>query len=168
MQWNVLFLLQGFEGTLVWENLDSAGLNTVNSSSVQLSDGGGVLKISSVRTDTVSNKMYKEYSLSSFEARSQSLKLCYFLELQIAEGILPHRSALGFPGLAGGFTFTIYGWSSNGINSENSSIKIALWAICCKSSSGPYVRIKKTLIHWQFMRLATFLPQGSCVCAKWK
>ncbi|KAK0140663.1 UDP-GalNAc:beta-1,3-N-acetylgalactosaminyltransferase 2 [Merluccius polli] len=26
----------------------------------------------------------------------------------IAEGILPHRSALGFPGLAGGFTFTIY------------------------------------------------------------
>lgn len=31
------------------------------------------------------------------------------LLLQIAEGILPHRSALGFPGLAGGFTFTIYG-----------------------------------------------------------
>ncbi|KAM8852177.1 UDP-GalNAc:beta-1,3-N-acetylgalactosaminyltransferase 2 isoform 2-T3 [Synchiropus picturatus] len=26
----------------------------------------------------------------------------------IAEGILPHRSALGFPGLAGGFMFTIY------------------------------------------------------------
>ncbi|XP_035519925.1 UDP-GalNAc:beta-1,3-N-acetylgalactosaminyltransferase 2 isoform X1 [Morone saxatilis] len=66
-------LPKGFEGTLVWENLDSAGLSTVNSSSVQLSDGGGVLKISS-----------------------------------IAEGILPHRSALGFPGLAGGFTFTIY------------------------------------------------------------
>lgn len=35
--------------------------------------------------------------------------LLFFLELQIAEGILPHRSALGFPGLAGGFTFTIYG-----------------------------------------------------------
>ncbi|XP_070697489.1 UDP-GalNAc:beta-1,3-N-acetylgalactosaminyltransferase 2 [Pempheris klunzingeri] len=66
-------LPKGFEGTLVWENLDSAGLTIVNSSSVQLSDGGGVLKISS-----------------------------------IAEGILPHRSALGFPGLAGGFTFTIY------------------------------------------------------------
>ncbi|KAL7382843.1 hypothetical protein ABVT39_000324 [Epinephelus coioides] len=66
-------LPKGFEGTLVWENLDSAGLTTVNSSSVQLNDGGGVLKISS-----------------------------------IAEGILPHRSALGFPGLAGGFTFTIY------------------------------------------------------------
>ncbi|XP_035848124.1 UDP-GalNAc:beta-1,3-N-acetylgalactosaminyltransferase 2 isoform X4 [Sander lucioperca] len=63
----------GFEGTLVWENMDSAGLTTVNSSSVQLNNGGGVLKISS-----------------------------------IAEGILPHRSALGFPGLAGGFTFTIY------------------------------------------------------------
>ncbi|XP_045926930.1 UDP-GalNAc:beta-1,3-N-acetylgalactosaminyltransferase 2 isoform X2 [Micropterus dolomieu] len=66
-------LPKGFEGTLVWKNLDSAGLTTVNSSSVQLNDGGGVLKISS-----------------------------------IAEGILPHRSALGFPGLAGGFTFTIY------------------------------------------------------------
>lgn len=66
-------LPKGFEGTLVWENLDSAGLSTVNSSSVQLNDGGGVLKISS-----------------------------------IAEGLLPHRSALGFPGLAGGFTFTIY------------------------------------------------------------
>ncbi|XP_044070480.1 UDP-GalNAc:beta-1,3-N-acetylgalactosaminyltransferase 2 isoform X3 [Siniperca chuatsi] len=66
-------LPKGFEGMLVWENLESAGLTTVNSSSVQLNDGGGVLKISS-----------------------------------IAEGILPHRSALGFPGLAGGFTFTIY------------------------------------------------------------
>lgn len=43
---------------------------------------------------------------------SNNLKLfflLFFLELQIAEGILPHRSALGFPGLAGGFTFTIYG-----------------------------------------------------------
>uniref|UniRef100_A0A3Q0RCY6 Hexosyltransferase n=1 Tax=Amphilophus citrinellus TaxID=61819 RepID=A0A3Q0RCY6_AMPCI len=66
-------LPKGFEGTLVWESLDSAALTTVNSSSVQLNDGGGILKISS-----------------------------------IAEGILPHRSALGFPGLAGGFTFTIY------------------------------------------------------------
>uniref|UniRef100_A0A672J8R7 Hexosyltransferase n=1 Tax=Salarias fasciatus TaxID=181472 RepID=A0A672J8R7_SALFA len=66
-------LPKGFEGTLVWESLDSAALTTVNSSSVELNDGGGVLKISS-----------------------------------IAEGILPHRSALGFPGLAGGFTFTIY------------------------------------------------------------
>lgn len=50
------FSVQGFEGTLVWENLDSAGLS-VNSSSVQLSDGGGVLKISSVRTNVVS-KIY--------------------------------------------------------------------------------------------------------------
>ncbi|KAK7901953.1 hypothetical protein WMY93_018722 [Mugilogobius chulae] len=65
-------LPKGFEGTLVWESLDSAGLTSVNSS-VQLNDGGGVLKFSS-----------------------------------IAEGILPHRSALGFPGLAGGFTFNIY------------------------------------------------------------
>ncbi|XP_072247377.1 UDP-GalNAc:beta-1,3-N-acetylgalactosaminyltransferase 2 isoform X2 [Leuresthes tenuis] len=64
---------EGFEGTLVWESLDSAALTTVNSTSVKLSDGRGVLKFSS-----------------------------------IAEGILPHRSALGFPGLAGGFTFTIY------------------------------------------------------------
>ncbi|XP_034408296.1 UDP-GalNAc:beta-1,3-N-acetylgalactosaminyltransferase 2 [Cyclopterus lumpus] len=65
-------LPKGFEGTLVWENMASTGLTIVNSS-VQLNDGGGVLKISS-----------------------------------IAEGILPHRSARGFPGLAGGFTFTIY------------------------------------------------------------
>ncbi|XP_023819319.1 UDP-GalNAc:beta-1,3-N-acetylgalactosaminyltransferase 2 [Oryzias latipes] len=66
-------LPKGFEGTLVWESADSAALTTVDASSVKLSDGGGVLKISS-----------------------------------IAEGVLPHRSALGFPGLAGGFTFTIY------------------------------------------------------------
>ncbi|CAL1578276.1 unnamed protein product [Knipowitschia caucasica] len=64
-------LPKGFEGTLVWES--SAGLTSVNSSSVQLNDGGGVLMFSS-----------------------------------IAEGILPHRSAPGFPGLAGGFTFNIY------------------------------------------------------------
>lgn len=43
-----VLLIQGFEGTLVWESLDSAGLTTVNSSSVQLNDGGGVLKIASV------------------------------------------------------------------------------------------------------------------------
>uniref|UniRef100_A0A3Q2XSP8 Hexosyltransferase n=1 Tax=Hippocampus comes TaxID=109280 RepID=A0A3Q2XSP8_HIPCM len=67
-------LPKGFEGTLVWESSDLDVLTTVNSSCVQLNDGGGVLKFSS-----------------------------------IAEGILPHRSALGFPGLAGGFTFTIYG-----------------------------------------------------------
>lgn len=66
-------LPKGFEGTLVWESLDSAGLTSVNSSVVHLNDGEGVLKFSS-----------------------------------IAEGILPHRSALGFSGLAGGFTFTIY------------------------------------------------------------
>lgn len=66
-------LPKGFEGTLVWESLDSSGLTSVNSSSVRLNDGGGVLKFSS-----------------------------------IAEGILPHRSARGFPGLAGGFTFNIY------------------------------------------------------------
>lgn len=52
-----VFFIQGFEGTLVWENLDSAGLTTVNSSSVQINDGGGVLKISSVRSDMVS-KIY--------------------------------------------------------------------------------------------------------------
>ncbi|XP_056903824.1 UDP-GalNAc:beta-1,3-N-acetylgalactosaminyltransferase 2 isoform X2 [Takifugu flavidus] len=66
-------LPKGFEGTLLWETLDSGGLSTVAPSSVLLSDGGGVLKISSV-----------------------------------TEGALPHRSALGFPGLAGGVTFTIY------------------------------------------------------------
>lgn len=51
---SVCLCIQGFEGTLVWENLDSAGLSTVNASSVRLSDGGGVLKISSVRARTVS------------------------------------------------------------------------------------------------------------------
>ncbi|KAM9727069.1 UDP-GalNAc:beta-1,3-N-acetylgalactosaminyltransferase 2 isoform 1-T2 [Menidia menidia] len=66
-------LPKGFEGTLVWESLDSAALTTVNSTFAKFNDGGGVLKFSS-----------------------------------ISEGILPHRSALGFPGLAGGFTFTIY------------------------------------------------------------
>ncbi|XP_056148027.1 UDP-GalNAc:beta-1,3-N-acetylgalactosaminyltransferase 2 [Lampris incognitus] len=65
-------LPKGFEGTLVWESFDSAGLTTLGSC-VQLNDGGGVLKISSIE-----------------------------------EGILPHRSARGFPGLAGGFTFSIY------------------------------------------------------------
>lgn len=50
--WTVqrVFFIQGFEGTLVWESLDSAGLTTVNSSSVHLNDGGGVLKIASVCT----------------------------------------------------------------------------------------------------------------------
>ncbi|MEQ2203442.1 hypothetical protein XENOCAPTIV_030148 [Xenoophorus captivus] len=38
---------EGFEGTLVWESQDSAPLTSVNSSSVELNDGGGVLKISS-------------------------------------------------------------------------------------------------------------------------
>lgn len=47
------FFPQGFEGTLVWESLDSGGLSTVNSSSVELSDGGGVLKISSVGSRAV-------------------------------------------------------------------------------------------------------------------
>ena len=45
----VFYFIQGFEGTLVWESLDSAALTTVNSTSVKLSDGGGVLKFSSVR-----------------------------------------------------------------------------------------------------------------------
>ncbi|MEQ2184926.1 hypothetical protein GOODEAATRI_012902 [Goodea atripinnis] len=40
-------LPKGFEGTLVWESQDSAALTSVNSSSVELNDGGGVLKISS-------------------------------------------------------------------------------------------------------------------------
>ncbi|XP_036402965.1 UDP-GalNAc:beta-1,3-N-acetylgalactosaminyltransferase 2 [Megalops cyprinoides] len=66
-------LPRGFEGTLVWESLDSTDLMTANVSRVQLNNGGGVLKLSSVE-----------------------------------EGTLPHRSALGFPGLAGGFTFSIY------------------------------------------------------------
>ncbi|KAK6329575.1 hypothetical protein J4Q44_G00015530 [Coregonus suidteri] len=70
-------LPKGFEGTLVWESPDLAGLTTVNTSREKLNNGGGVLKFSS-----------------------------------IGEGTLPHRSALGFPGLAGGFTFKIYDMAS--------------------------------------------------------
>ncbi|MFT7806152.1 UDP-GalNAc:beta-1,3-N-acetylgalactosaminyltransferase 2-like [Arapaima gigas] len=66
-------LPRGFEGSLVWESLDSASLTTADISKVQLKTGGGVLRFSSVE-----------------------------------EGTLPHRSARGFPGLAGGFTFSIY------------------------------------------------------------
>lgn len=110
--------IQGFEGTLVWENLDSAGLSTVNSSSVQLSDGGGVLKISSVRTDVVSKINAQRNDVWNVRIVEEAKNVAISFYLQIAEGILPHRSALGFPGLAGGFTFTIYGWSSNRVNSE--------------------------------------------------
>ncbi|MBN3309236.1 B3GL2 acetylgalactosaminyltransferase, partial [Amia calva] len=66
-------LPKGFEGTLVWEGLDSDNLITANTSSVQINSGGGVVRIASLE-----------------------------------EGTLPHRSTLGIPGLAGGFTFTIY------------------------------------------------------------
>lgn len=107
-------LPQGFEGTLVWESLGSGGLCTISSSSVELSDGGGVLKISSVRTCTVQRLFL-----------SSGIRKPCFLGLQIAEGTLPHRSALGFPGLAGGFTFTIYGWSRSTII-QTSAIRAAL------------------------------------------
>ncbi|KAJ8359955.1 hypothetical protein SKAU_G00164800 [Synaphobranchus kaupii] len=66
-------LPKGFEGTLVWESLDSTDLVTANVSKVQFNSGGGVLRLSSIE-----------------------------------EGTLPHRSALGFPGVAGGFTFSVY------------------------------------------------------------
>lgn len=67
-------LPQGFEGTLVWENLDSGGLSTINSSSVELSDGGGVLKISSVRPRHRPNTVVKFRNLKlrfSLACRSQ-------------------------------------------------------------------------------------------------
>ncbi|CAB1311683.1 unnamed protein product, partial [Coregonus sp. 'balchen'] len=41
-------LPKGFEGTLVWESPDLAGLTTVNTSREKLNNGGGVLKFSSV------------------------------------------------------------------------------------------------------------------------
>ncbi|XP_026866397.2 UDP-GalNAc:beta-1,3-N-acetylgalactosaminyltransferase 2 isoform X2 [Electrophorus electricus] len=66
-------LPKGFEGILLWESQDLAGLLTLNVSKVQLNNGGGVLKLGS-----------------------------------IDEGTLPHRNAVGFPGLAGGFTFSVY------------------------------------------------------------
>lgn len=56
-------LTQGFEGTLVWEDLDSGGLGTIDSSSVELSDGGGVIKISSVCTRAVQRLVVKFQNL---------------------------------------------------------------------------------------------------------
>lgn len=44
-----------------------------------------------------------------------------FASPQITEGALPHRSALGFPGLAGGVTFTIYGESRCTVDPELST-----------------------------------------------
>uniref|UniRef100_A0AAY4D091 Hexosyltransferase n=1 Tax=Denticeps clupeoides TaxID=299321 RepID=A0AAY4D091_9TELE len=67
-------LPKGFEGTLLWESQDVAGLTTINASRVHLNRGGGVLQLRSIE-----------------------------------EGTLPHRNALGFPGLAGGFMFSVYG-----------------------------------------------------------
>ncbi|KAG2467233.1 B3GL2 acetylgalactosaminyltransferase, partial [Polypterus senegalus] len=64
---------EGFEGTLVWETLDSEGLITANVTSLAFNSGGGILRINALE-----------------------------------EGILPHRSTQGVPGLAGGFTYTIY------------------------------------------------------------
>ncbi|XP_039593801.1 UDP-GalNAc:beta-1,3-N-acetylgalactosaminyltransferase 2 [Polypterus senegalus] len=66
-------LPKGFEGTLVWETLDSEGLITANVTSLAFNSGGGILRINALE-----------------------------------EGILPHRSTQGVPGLAGGFTYTIY------------------------------------------------------------
>ncbi|RXM99769.1 UDP-GalNAc:beta-1,3-N-acetylgalactosaminyltransferase 2 [Acipenser ruthenus] len=67
-------LPKGFEGTLVWESLDSEGLNTADVTGVKFNRGGGVLRIATLE-----------------------------------EGVLPHRSTQGVPGLAGGFTYAIYG-----------------------------------------------------------
>ncbi|KAF5898783.1 UDP-GalNAc:beta-1,3-N-acetylgalactosaminyltransferase 2, partial [Clarias magur] len=66
-------LPKGFEGNLLWESQDPAGLMTLNVSKVQLNTGGGVIKLG-----------------------------------HIEEGTLPLRNAPGFPGLAGGFIFSIY------------------------------------------------------------
>ncbi|TSW75970.1 UDP-GalNAc:beta-1,3-N-acetylgalactosaminyltransferase 2 [Bagarius yarrelli] len=66
-------LPKGFEGYLLWETQDVAGLMTLNVSNVQFNTGGGVIKLA-----------------------------------PIEEGTLPHRNAHGFPGLAGGFVFSIY------------------------------------------------------------
>ncbi|MBN3320300.1 B3GL2 acetylgalactosaminyltransferase, partial [Atractosteus spatula] len=66
-------LPKGFEGTLVWETVDSESLITANVSAVQFNSGGGVVRVS-----------------------------------PLEDGILPHRSTQGVPGLAGGFTFTVY------------------------------------------------------------
>lgn len=83
-------------------------------------------------------------------------------EFQFAEGILPHRSALGFPGLAGGFTFTIYGWSCSEISSALFFLSFFLSGQLDqnpnKRSRSPNVNLKKTHCDsaWQVMRLAPF------------
>lgn len=41
---------QGFEGNLLWESQDPAGLMTLNVSKVQLNTGGGVIKLGHVST----------------------------------------------------------------------------------------------------------------------
>ncbi|XP_016396687.1 UDP-GalNAc:beta-1,3-N-acetylgalactosaminyltransferase 2-like [Sinocyclocheilus rhinocerous] len=46
----------------------------------------------------------------------------------IEEGTLPHRSALGFPGLAGGFTFSVYGTMRSRIASEK-SFDLIIWPL---------------------------------------
>ncbi|XP_060727988.1 UDP-GalNAc:beta-1,3-N-acetylgalactosaminyltransferase 2 [Tachysurus vachellii] len=66
-------LPKGFEGYLLWESQDPAGLTTLNDTKVQFNTGGGVIKLG-----------------------------------HIEEGTLPHRNAHGFPGVAGGFIFSIY------------------------------------------------------------
>lgn len=42
--------MQGFEGNLIWESLDPAGLMTLNVSKVKLNTGGGVIKFGPVST----------------------------------------------------------------------------------------------------------------------
>nr|XP_055025433.1 UDP-GalNAc:beta-1,3-N-acetylgalactosaminyltransferase 2 [Misgurnus anguillicaudatus] len=66
-------LPKGFEGTLLWQCHDPSGLMSINTSTIRLNNGGGVLKFGSIEV-----------------------------------GTLPHRTALGFPGLGGGFTFSVY------------------------------------------------------------
>lgn len=68
----VWFFQQGFEGTLLWETLDSGGLCTAEPSSVLLSDGGGVLKMSSVRTQQSGASRVQECDTAlSLNCRSQ-------------------------------------------------------------------------------------------------
>lgn len=45
-----MLILQGFEGSLLWESQDPTSLMTLNVSKIQLNTGGGVIKLGPVST----------------------------------------------------------------------------------------------------------------------
>ncbi|MGH0128788.1 UNVERIFIED_CONTAM: hypothetical protein FKN15_046600 [Acipenser sinensis] len=103
-------LPKGFEGTLVWESLDSEGLNTVDVTGVTFNSGGGVLRIAIGFEGTLVWESLDSEGLNTVDVTGVTFNSGGGV-LRIAileEGVLPHRSTQGIPGLAGGFTYTIY------------------------------------------------------------